>query len=165
MTANDEKRLDVEQDLHFQRREWQFQRLGLVVLSALVLAALLGVFGNGVLSRGRAQGSGVLAVNYERLTRAHRTNRLEVQVPVDTGAVELALNRNYFDAMRIERLDPAPSAIDIGPDEVVFRFPALIPSATGYTAVFDVVLNRPGRHSVRLRSGGAAITFSQFAFF
>ena len=165
MAANDERRLDVEQDLHFQRREWRFQRAGLVVLSAFVIAALLGVFGNGMLSRGRAQGSGVFAVDYERLTRAHRTSRIEVQIPAEAGAVELALNRGYFDAARIERLDPEPSAIDIGPEEVVFRFPPLASSATGYTVVFDVVLNRPGRHSVRLRAAGAALAVSQFAFF
>jgi hypothetical protein len=163
--VTDDTRLDIEQDLRFQRREWRFQRAGLVVLSAFVLAALLGVFGNGALSGGHARGPGALAVTYERLTRAHRTSRIAIEMPAAAGAVELVVNREYFDAVRIERLDPEPSAIDIGRGEVVFHFPPPTSSARAYTAVLDVVLNRPGRHPVRLRAGGAALAFSQFAFF
>jgi hypothetical protein len=46
--------LEVNQDLDFQRHVWWFQRIGLVGMALVVVAALLGLFGGGDSSpRGR----------------------------------------------------------------------------------------------------------------
>ena len=44
----------VREDMRFQRRSWMVERAGWLVLTAIALAALTGVFGNGPLSTARA---------------------------------------------------------------------------------------------------------------
>ena len=39
--------LDIDEDIHFQRKEWTFQRIGVAMLFLIVLAALLGLTGMG----------------------------------------------------------------------------------------------------------------------
>lgn len=57
--------LEVSQDLNFQRREWVVQRVGWVVMAVLLVAALLGLFGPGPLSKSIAgSASGPVRAEY-----------------------------------------------------------------------------------------------------
>lgn len=51
--------LEIEEDLDFQRRMWRLQQIGWALLVLVVVAALLGLFGKGPLSRAVASRVGV----------------------------------------------------------------------------------------------------------
>ena len=62
--------LQIEEDRAHQRREWRIERVGWVLMAGLLLAGLLGLLGDGPLSRATAGSAGALSVEYDRLQRA-----------------------------------------------------------------------------------------------
>jgi hypothetical protein len=66
--------MEVNADIEFQRRVWRVQRIGWLIIAAVIVAALLGVFGGGPLSRAAVQGDG-LRLEYERFARLQQSTR------------------------------------------------------------------------------------------
>jgi hypothetical protein len=159
--------MELKQDLAFQRREWTVQRIGWWALTALVGAAVLGIFGGGPLSRARAGEPGApLWIEYERFARVGATTRLYVHLgaggePDD----EVRVSRNYFDRIRVERLTPEPTRVIVEPDDVRLFFD-LAPGGGERAVVFDVQPLRAGRHSIRIGTARQpGHSFTQIAYF
>jgi len=75
--------------MRFQRWSWRVQQSGWVVLSLLLLAALLGVFSDGMLSRATAtDASGALQIDYQSVYRNERDARIELRVAPLPGTAE-----------------------------------------------------------------------------
>jgi len=159
--------LEIEHDSTFQRREWWFQRIGWLVLSAFVLAAALGLFGTGPLSHAEAGDRGsALWIEYDRFIRVGAATRITIHaIPPDNG-LHLRLNRDFLEAHRLERVTPEPAALEIGPSEVGIRFDPPVSSTTPLTIILDLQPLRPGRHTASVASGGGArARFRQLAYF
>ena len=58
-------RLQINEDIEFQKKEWNWARLGWVLMLIIALAGLLGLFGQGPLSKSTARAGGI-EVEYER---------------------------------------------------------------------------------------------------
>jgi hypothetical protein len=162
--------LDLDENLGFQRREWRVQRVAWLILTLFVIAAGLGLFGRGPISHAEwGNTTAPLWVRYERFVHVGASNRMTVQCQrlersVDNEAL-LRMSRAYFDSIRIDRIAPEPLSIDIGPLESVFRFAAPLNADVPVTFVFEVTAVRAGFHSAELRSGAAAATVAQLAYF
>jgi hypothetical protein len=161
--------LDLDENLDFQHREWQVQRIGWWALAVFVLAASLGLFGGGPLSHTAvADPNGALRVEYERFLRMRAPQRLSIRArttrPGDSEPLQLQISREYFEAMQIDRVLPDPLDVTIGPDDVMLRFP---PIATGeVTIVIDSMPLHAGRHRAEIRaSNGAVVGIRQFTYF
>ena len=160
--------LQIDEDLAFQRREWQVQRIAWWVLTAFVVAALLGLFGGGPLSRTAAvDATGALRVEYERFLRVGTHQRLVIRARVAKPGdqpLRLQIDRGYFDAMKVERVQPEPDSMDIGPGEVTFQFG---PAAPGEIAILiDAEPRHAGRQQTLIRAGtGSAVAIRQFIYF
>jgi hypothetical protein len=153
------------ENLPFQRREWRVQRFAWWLLGAFVLAAALGLFGNGVLSHAEVRSpDGSLAIGYERFLRSGRTMRLVVEVS-GTGALELHVNREYFENLKIDRITPEPESVAVGADDVRLTFAA--GPAGGRTILFDAEPLHMGRYQAAfgLAPGTAAVQFRQLVYF
>ncbi|MEW6582872.1 MAG: hypothetical protein AB1416_08945, partial [Actinomycetota bacterium] len=84
-------------DLPFQRREWMAQRVAWVVMSLVAVAAVLGAFANGLLSRMTAGDGDTLRGAYSRIVRAQASTSIRVTVaPALTagGAARVWLSRD-----------------------------------------------------------------------
>lgn len=118
LAADEPEGLQIRQDAAFQRFEWLVQRLLKIVFLALLLAALLGAFGDGPLSQATVSSSDRrLSVSYERfcrssapllLTLTHQVN------PRDADGFEIWLSAAYLKKMRVCDIVPLPN-------ETVFR--------------------------------------------
>ncbi|MEP7151377.1 MAG: hypothetical protein ABI856_06680, partial [Nitrospira sp.] len=65
-----DKKIQIEQDLPFQYRQWRLERIGQVLLACCIVAALLGLFGHNPLSTTTGQTSdGRLSIHYDRFAR------------------------------------------------------------------------------------------------
>jgi hypothetical protein len=114
--------LALHEDLAFQRREWRIQRVGWVAIAALLLAALVGLFGNGPLSRASAT-DGPLHVEYERFAHARTLTTLRITLRELKGeSVRLAIDREYLDAMPIELIRPLPIRTVSAGREMLYEF-------------------------------------------
>jgi hypothetical protein len=160
--------LQINQDLEFQRREWKVQHAGWWVLTAFVLAAAAGLFGNGPVSHARVGDPARLSVDYERFTRVGTHTRVVVHgaQPAADRAVELSLDRDYFESLRIVRITPEPQGIAFAENAVTLRFNREGGRASGYTIILDVEPLHAGRRSATLTAAnGTSVVWRQFAYF
>jgi len=118
--------LDVAQDLRFQRWEWAVQRVGWAAFVLILVAGLLGLFGDGPLSRGRAGTRETrLWVEYERLQRYQAQATLQVHVARETigdGTLRLWIGRDYAEGVRLRQLTPSPEATEVAGDRLIGVF-------------------------------------------
>lgn len=106
------------------RAAWRVERVGWAVMALAVIAALLGIFGGGPMSRVHAGGGGV-AVEYQRFQRASAENdyRFDVDAAlVRDGRLRLRLDQALLDDMELESIIPEPEAVVAGNGHTEFVF-------------------------------------------
>ncbi len=117
-------KLDVNDDLDFQRRVWRFERAGWVAMGLIGLAGLLGLLGAGLLS-GAESGDGRLRIEYERFHRHLSPVELTVHIDkaaIKDGAVGLVLNEGFADKFQIQTIMPQPTQWRLAGDGMHVRF-------------------------------------------
>ncbi len=133
----DDRLHPINEDIAFQRRTWRVQRVGWFVLAIFVLAAAVGLFSEGPLSRTTATGDR-LNIVYERFQRYAAATGLRVTMTPRAGAADMSLRigRDFLDDFTIERMNPQASAARPDSGGIVFLFPApSVGAATVYLGV------------------------------
>lgn len=159
--------IQVNQDLDFQARQWTAQRVGWAVMALIVLAACVGVFGNGPIADATARSSdGAYRVEYARFAR-HRAPT-SIRVVLQQGAVaseaRIAIDRGYADGMQIEQVYPEPESVEVGANEVVYTF-KLAAEGTAATVVFSALYEDMGRNGGTVAlEGHPPVRLSQFVY-
>lgn len=161
--------LEINEDLGYQRRNWAAQRLGWAVMSAVVLAALLGLLGgSGPLSGAAAGGEGspVSVEEYQRFVRygAPTTLRLRLEGASGEGRARVWLDRGYLEGYEVQRVTPQPEEVVAGPERITYVFD-LAEGAERVVVVFDLQPDVVGPLEGRVGTGGgASLRFRQFAY-
>lgn len=148
----------------FQHREWIVQRIGWVLLTLLLLAGALGLFGNGPLSH-RTLGNQAATFEYERFIRKDADARWEFQL--EDGAagnqVEIAIDAAFARQFEFRSIQPTPVSTVLDGGRWVYRFDARGPAGTA--VVFIVQPESLGSHSGTITVNDAApFTLSQFTY-
>lgn len=132
--------VQVAEDMAFQKRTWAVERIAWVVMALLLVAALLGLFSVGPLSRTQAGSPEALRVNYERFQRyqAPSTMRLDLgPAAIAAGEASIHLGKALVEAVQIEQIRPEPrEAAAVG---------------GGLRLVFDVVPEQPASIYFQIR--------------
>jgi hypothetical protein len=87
------------------------EKFAFALLILFVLAALLGLFGDGPLSAAVASSNdGQLRVDYQRFCRRHAQQTLDITLPTQAGAgyVELSINSDYLRRVQVTEILPHP---------------------------------------------------------
>ena len=104
--------LEVDQDLHFQSREWRAERIGWLIIASLLLAAAFGVFGGHPLAKVTVQTSdGRLSIQYDRYTRYQTNVEFLVTLVPDqdgSGLASLWFDPEYLDNLKVLAVSPMP---------------------------------------------------------
>lgn len=148
-------------EYEYHRREWAAQRIGWVVMTLLLVAALAGLFSSGPLSDVTAQ-VGSHQVEYERFARYGARTKLIVTThsEVLVGDLPVRISHPFIDAHRIEAITPEPRSMSDAGDAVEFVFDASSTTRIVFRLEPDVV----GRHTGELRIGADAARLSQFIY-
>lgn len=115
---------EICEDMRFQRKQWLVQRCGWLIMSVIVLAGLLGVFGKGPLSRSVVEGDG-LEVEHQRFLRAYAPSALTVVADARhaaDGLLRLWLNGDFVRHVQFNQIMPLPQASHTDADKLVFTF-------------------------------------------
>lgn len=164
--------LEIAQDLPFEKRSWLMQRIAWIAGALVLIAALLGVFGNGPLSRTeKSSQDGALRLEYQRIVRFQAPCELRIHIADSQSndkAFQLWVSSECFENTLLNRITPEPQSSTLKPDgiihefkrqaqrepvEVIFRFDIeKIGSINGSIALINA---RGDQHS--------NITFTQFA--
>ena len=160
--------LDVGQDLKFQKRSWRVERTGWIVGLLVVAAALLGLLGQGPLSKAKAAAAdNRLVVEYNRFERYQSPVHLNIQfLPAGSTnhEVRLWLDRAFVEGIEMRHLDPEPETVEIDGERFVYVFQTgELPAAV--KVFFHFEPNKFGKTPVRLGLvNGPTVEFSQFYF-
>lgn len=131
----------VQEDMAFQRRMWIVQRIGWALLGVISLAALCGLFGNGVLSKRTATGA-EMSIEYERFERATRRASFGFRLAASANTERrLHLNRAFQEGFEISSVQPPPLQSSVDADGIDLIF-AVTPSVAGQIVIWA----RPHRY-------------------
>lgn len=137
----------VNEDIGFQRKMWVVERFGWTLLALVVVSAVMGAFGDGVLSEVRAgPADRSFEASYLRFARkqAPLTLRLEVRsAGRPGGSMTVWISSDYLERFTLNAISPEPDqaiaeangteyrfATGGDPDTVVVRF-SLEPERAG----------------------------------
>jgi len=161
--------LQIDQDVEFQLREWRMERMGWVALAGFVVAAAVGVFGDGPLSRASASDdSGQLVIRYERFVRASASSELHLQVvasAANSGEITIWADPAYLGDVEVSSIVPEPKRVEQHGRHIVYVF-AVAATAEPSEIAFRYKPARAGRlYGSFGVSEGAPVALRQFAFF
>jgi hypothetical protein len=160
---------EIDEDMEFERRSWRWQRVGWAVMTLVMLAALLGLFGTGWLDSAVAgQPGSQMWLEYDRFGRAQaETSRLQIHLGPGAGAngkVRIWINREYLDGMQVTNLTPEPESVEAGPDRFTYVFNAPAASQPA-VVIFRLEPDKIGRLNGQVGlEGGASLGFKQFIY-
>lgn len=157
--------MDVD-DLHApanerrHRREWRIDRIGWGILIAILLCALLGLFGaRGPLNAAERR-SGELVVRYERFLRHEAPSSLHLTSPAQGPEVTVALSRALVEDATFEQILPEPRSQRMDGDRIVFVFATDGP----LDVQFQLRTTAYGRRSGEIRVGSDAVPIAFFVY-
>jgi hypothetical protein len=124
--------LEVDQDLEFQHREWTAQRIGWLVMAALVILALAGLTGAGPLATAEERGaSEALRVEYSRFERVQAPTDLQIELATNgADPVQLWIANEYLDGIELQYISPNPVETRAETDRQLFDFAAVEGAST-----------------------------------
>jgi hypothetical protein len=159
-----EPRLEIEEDLRFQKREWFIQRIGWTLMLLVMCSALLGVFGSGPVSKTVANQSDKLSLVYERFARYESPTSLKIKVnsPGENNEAHIRISRNYLDAMKIETILPEPLNVRAEGEWLVYEFKVGAPG--DLDVKFDLTTQVFGRISGAVASQQVQLSVHQFIY-
>jgi hypothetical protein len=146
------------------QREWRMQRIAWPLLYALLGACMLGLFGQGPLSRTEAASAdGRLRVEHDRFLRRESADSVEFSLRPTGNAARLRLSSAWLRQVDVDAVFPEPEHRVSGADAV--------------TMVFATQAQQPVQVRLRLRAlrpghlqgwaaldDGPVLRFSQFVY-
>jgi hypothetical protein len=91
--------LELGQDLRFERRWWTVQRVSWCIMLAVVVAAVVGLLGDGPLGE-RKREEGALTIRYSSIARVLAPMVVEIEARPEAlrrGELRLAIGREWLD--------------------------------------------------------------------
>lgn len=152
--------LQIDQSLDFQRRFHRVQRVAWHLLALIPVAAVLGLFGDGLLSAVTARGTGV-EVAYERFGRRTVDTELEVTFERARSPVTVSIDTRFLNGYSVSEVRPEPERVTARAGRLDYTFAAL----PGASVSFDLQAQRLGsnRGTVTV-SGSPPVHLRQFVY-
>ncbi len=110
MKHENEKLPGIDESYRLLRFEYSFRQVGFVVLLAIIIAAVAGLFSSGMVSdTAKTNSANSLSINYERFGRRETESRMQVTFPVKTeGSYTLSLTTDSSDVYEPGSVWPQP---------------------------------------------------------
>ena len=162
--------LEVNEDIGFERRLWAIQRIGWVVMALVVVAAILGLLGPGLLSTGAKasnENADLSVEEYERFVRYMSPTDLRMQLHPGAsteGEARISLDRKYMEGFQVQQVTPHPQRVEAGPDAYTYVF--AVGQLNQPTAVtFNLQPQKVGLLQGQARlEGEEPVSFTQFVY-
>ena len=152
-------------DLGHERAIWKFQHWAWTLFALTLIAASLGLFGDGLVSHAKAGKPG-LSLEYERFGRYQAPSTLKLRLNSGGGntlpAVWLA--QDFVDQIEIEEIYPPPERVKVAGDRLIYIFNV---AQTNDPVAITFHFKPDGYGKTRARLGlvdGPEVTFSQFVY-
>jgi hypothetical protein len=140
----------IEEDLRFQNVTWIAERLGWLVMAAVVLAALLGLFGGPSAKTEVRDASGRVQVEYQRFQRLLAPSGMKITLDAKTDPiVDVVVDEGLAGAFELRTVSPQPLESLAHEGGVLLRFAV---TSENRAPVQIVLMGVPGKAG-RVRGG------------
>jgi hypothetical protein len=152
----------VENEMALQRREWAAQRIAWALLALTIVAALLGLFGDGPLSK-QIQMSTAGSLEFERFARRQSPLEWKVQPRASGARVSIAIDAALIERYEIHSVQPEPVEAALVGDRWRFEFAS--PGSRAAPIVFHLEARQAGMYAGDLSIADAPpIRVEQFIY-
>jgi hypothetical protein len=115
-----EHSLELEDSIDLHKRGWVIQRFFWAFFILFLLAAALGLFGNGLMSKVEVK-AGNSTIEYERFGRYSNLMNIKFYGP-DSGISEISFPLEYMNHFKIEKVFPKPESETQKDGRLIYRF-------------------------------------------
>jgi len=98
----------IDEEIHLQKKGWIVQRVGWVLLFLFILLAVLGLFGEGPLSK-RTITTGTIKTEYERFGRHEHETPIKFESKNENITV-VAVPQQYLKEFKLSKVVPEPES-------------------------------------------------------
>lgn len=102
-----EHTIEMDESLNLHITGWTVQRIGWTLFMLIVILALLGMFGNGILSHRKTETAGNM-VEYERYGRFENSTSLHFLANSENGQAVVYIPQRYLEDFELEHITPEP---------------------------------------------------------
>jgi hypothetical protein len=106
MAAKSSNKLPIDDEISLHRKGWVIQRIGWILMFAFLIAAILGLFGEGPLSSKKIQ-AGNISVEYERFCRYEHGMEIRLQ-SAGENISKVSIPQTYLKSFRLGTIVPEP---------------------------------------------------------
>lgn len=134
------------------------ERVGWTGFALLLVASLLGLFGNGPLSRAQAGEPGTLLLHYERFQRASAPTEYRFDASpalARDGRLRLRFDERLLEEVELQSVVPEPETVRTGPGYTEFEFSLAPDTGDAARIVFQFHPSTFGRVRGRITTAGA----------
>lgn len=115
--------MDLDENLKLHRKGWIAKSIGRAAILGIMLAAALGLFSNGIMSRQVAR-QGTVVVESDRFLRNNSETRLSISMTGVKGRSVISFPLTYTQHLKVERISPEPERTAIRDGQVWYVFEA-----------------------------------------
>lgn len=167
MPEHAKRELQLEDDIHFHKKEWAAQRVGRFFLFSFVIAAALGLFGSGLLSK-KVSNHNSLTVIYEQFDRLQKSAFYEIQISpakkTGNGQQKLWIGHEFLKNIRIEHITPEPSSVKVDGQGYTYTFETTNPNEA-LPIFFHFRFESSGKKKILLKANNAdQVSLTQFVY-
>ena len=131
--------LQIDESLSLHRTGWIVQRIGWVIIVMIMIAGLLGLFGEGMLSKTEPASGGIKAT-YERFFRFEAEMKIVVESSGDHIS-NISFSQSYLKNFKILRFIPEPEGNNTSSGEVIYNF---LPAQNRLVTIYLTPTNQGG---------------------
>ena len=113
--------LEIEEDIDLHVKGWILQRIGWAFMLAFLIAAALGLFGDGILSEKKVSQDNI-TLTYQRYQRHQTDVELCIRTTRSRGELHIVLPAGFTSNFEIEKIVPEPVSQKIENGSVINVF-------------------------------------------
>lgn len=146
----------VGENLDFQRKWWRFERIIWYFFLLVLVADMLGLFGEGWLSKSvKRTHDGTLSLHYEWVERNSTPSVMTLDfgpAAVHDGHMQVYVSNTVVRSLGAERIAPQPASSAIGEGGITYTFPVRPGNMSMQIALMPT---RPGEDTFEVRVPGS----------
>lgn len=121
-----ENGLEIQRDQRYLERIWKANKVAMVIMVLVLIAAMLGAFGSGPLDTAVAgsQGSS-LWVEYQHFPHLQGPGQITIHLgaaAIHDRKARFWLNREYLQSVQLQQIVPTPSSVQVESKRLVYVY-------------------------------------------
>jgi hypothetical protein len=150
----------VEKSYELQRKQWKASRMFWTIMGLVLMAASLGFFGDGPVSK-KTYTTSNLQIEYNRFLRIEKATEVHINVKGLGKDPVISINNDYLKKVKIEQVIPEPASVEAENNILTYRFSSI----KNGLVTFYLSPQKMGSQKLEFIIDGNKMSFDQYIYF